>query len=595
MKRAKHPRGRFLQDPTTSVRVLCVHGVGDHHSHIDWQRSWREAIERGLRAWAPNVKCEFQFVMYDKLFTKYRLGPLQSLKAALKLGWSGIVHGIIDTNRPRGLFDIPGAVRWTAGMVVQWVENEELRAKTTAEVLRHTNEFNPHLICAHSLGSLICYDTFVRTPGNSVIEERKFISFGSQIGNPLVRSMLGGRIAPLKFAHWYHLYNSEDAAFTSSLRIFDERFSEVSTPFDIPGPLDHAAEEYLSHPNTGLEVWRQVVTPPREISATRTTAPVRPIREPRRRALLVGINDYPREALRLEGCVNDTFRVSAALQEGGIPPEEIRVVLNDRATASGIMERLRWLLDDAQQGDECFFYYSGHGAQIPQYGAEGEVDRLDECLVPYDFDWTLERAVTDDQFYELYSQLPYEMRFVTILDCCHSGGMTRAGGVRVRGLDPPDDIRHRYLRWNPKLKAWDQRPLKPLLPLMKDPKKRVTYTGNSGCLRRLGRAVQLRSLPTDTYNRERKRASHEGPYLPIILQACREDQYSFEYRFGPATYGAFTFALTKFLSETRGSANYEGLLEGTCQELARLRFDQDPCLVGPKAELINRVSWLPKQ
>src|SRR5678815_3221578 len=86
-------------------------------------------------------------------------------------------------------------------------------------------------------------------------------------------------------------------------------------------------------------------------------------------------------------------------------------------------------------------YYSGHGAQIPGYGVGEKVDRKDECLVPHDFDWSREHAVTDDQFYDLYSQLPYDTRFLTIFDCCHSGGMTRDGAARVRGLTPPDDIR----------------------------------------------------------------------------------------------------------------------------------------------------------
>src|ERR1700716_2613031 len=31
----------------------------------------------------------------------------------------------------------------------------------------------------------------------------------------------------------------------------------------------------------------------------------------------------------------------------------------------------------------------------------------------------------------------------------HSGGITRDAGPRVRGVTPPDDIRHRALRWEP--------------------------------------------------------------------------------------------------------------------------------------------------
>ena len=84
---------------------------------------------------------------------------------------------------------------------------------------------------------------------------------------------------------------------------------------------------------------------------------------------------------------------------------------------------------------------------------------MDECLVPYDFDWTPEHAVTDKQFLNLYSQLPYDSHFVAIFDCCHSGGMTREGGRKARGITPPDDIRHRALRWNAELQMWEDRTL----------------------------------------------------------------------------------------------------------------------------------------
>jgi len=51
---------------------------------------------------------------------------------------------------------------------------------------------------------------------------------------------------------------------------------------------------------------------------------------------------------------------------------------------------------------------------------------VDECLVPWDFDWTPERAITDDDFLGYYTALPYGSRFVAIFDCCHAGGIDRA-------------------------------------------------------------------------------------------------------------------------------------------------------------------------
>jgi hypothetical protein len=223
------------------------------------------------------------------------------------------------------------------------------------------------------------------------------------------------------------------------------------------------------------------------------------LEKPERRALLVGINDYPDPENRLEGCVNDVFLMSSVLQESGFNPENIRVVLNERATAAGILERLEWLLEGAEAGDERVFYYSGHGAQIPGYGVGEKIDHLDECLVAYDFDWSRATSVTDDQFYDLYSQLPYETHFVAVLDCCHAGGMTRDSGLRVRGLTPPDDIRHRMMKWNATEGMWETRALGPANEDAAKWKNKTgadkqAMVGNSGVTRRIGRAVPLRSL-----------------------------------------------------------------------------------------------------
>ena len=40
---------------------------------------------------------------------------------------------------------------------------------------------------------------------------------------------------------------------------------------------------------------------------------------------------------------------------------------------------------------------------------------------------------------------------------------------------------------------------------------------------------------------------HKGPYLPLIFEACGEDEYAYEYRDGVTAYGAFTYFVTKTL------------------------------------------------
>jgi hypothetical protein len=310
-------------------------------------------------------------------------------------------------------------------------------------------------------------------------------------------------------------------------------------------------------------------------------------RKPQRRALLIGINDYPDPSNRLEGCVNDVFLMSSVLQECGFDAGDIRVVLNDRATASS-------LLDDVVGGDERVLFYSGHGAQIPAYGSRDEVDHFDECLVPWDFDWTLSRALTDKQFFELYTQLPYDSYFAAIFDCCHSGGMTRDGVRKARGISPPDDIRHRGLRWNAKLEMWEERPLTPENRLTAE-QISPSFVGRNRATFRLGRGMALRTLEKNRYNKARRALRHDGPYLPIILEACGEEELSFEYRHGAASYGAFTYSLVQVLRENRRKGEnltFVRLKDGVQERLKALRYDQTPCLVGPKDIIDREVPWL---
>jgi hypothetical protein len=255
---------------------------------------------------------------------------------------------------------------------------------------------------------------------------------------------------------------------------------------------------------------------------------------------------------------------------------------------------LRWLLEGVESGDQRFFFYSGHGAQLPAYAPDGKINHIDACLAPYDFKWTRETAITDDRFVNLYSQLPYDARFMIVLDSCYSGGMTRDGAVAIRGLDPPDDIRHRMLRWDAEHQMWVARTLPPANADLARSAGGEHYVGASGATRRLGRAISLRTLPKRDYDRVREQQDHEGPYLPMIYEACGEQELASEYRHGVTSYGAFTFAVTNILRHyrTQGKAiTFEKLLSEASKTLAELRYDQHPVLVGPSELVRAAIPW----
>lgn len=577
------------------LTLLCMHGVGHQEIDPDFRTSWAKAIYFAVQSCDPGLEPTIDFLEYDDLFDHAPLNPLTYGLAFAKLLASAVIHGIGDALRPaRGLGDVPETVKWTAGMVAQWSTESALRASTRDRVLKKMKSKSYDAVLAHSLGSLICYDTFVRNP--NAINDKVYVSLGSQIGNPAVRDVFAGRIQALAGRKWYHLFNPEDHVMTSAIELPADNFQQVAAQFDIPNDfLNHNPTWYLGHANSIATVWRDLAGGPQPRSlANASRGFAKAIAKPNRRALLVGINDYPDPANKLEGCVNDVFMMSSVLQESGFDPAEIRVVLDDRATTQGIMDRLHWLLDGVRDGDERVLFYSGHGAQIPGYSAKDEPDHIDECLVPYDFDWSPAHAILDNQFCELYSQLPYDSYFVAVFDCCHSGGLTRDGGPRIRGLTPPDDIRHRALRWVAKEQMWVARDFPTLNRSLADKKDGHSYLGVDGATQRLGRAAALRAMPNAEYDATRKALGHHGPYLPILLEACREQEFSYEYRHGATSYGAYTFCMAQVLRASRANGvnpSFEELNALVAEKLHRLKYNQTPALVGAKKRVAQQVPW----
>jgi len=78
------------------------------------------------------------------------------------------------------------------------------------------------------------------------------------------------------------------------------------------------------------------------------------------KALLVGINTYKLPGCDLSGCVNDVTNVrDILLKHFGFAVEDIRVLVDARATRKGILERLQWLVEGAKAGDCLLFHLEG--------------------------------------------------------------------------------------------------------------------------------------------------------------------------------------------------------------------------------------------
>ena len=585
------------------MKILLVHGIGHADQDPNYYDSWIETINASLHRAGLTSNHQYVRFHYDDLFEEHYSGPGTYTAALAEFlataTWHWITDPITNLFRPSRGFPNPygeSDFRWKAGMVAQLAVEDGLRRELRqrlAKALTPTNgDQTFDMLAAHSLGTLISYDFFRHEPGAAnLLQQGIFLTFGSQINNDFARNRLfPGPIQMPNVRSWYHLFNDHDPVLTAPIRLSDPRFRQISTPSAAghsPIAIPNDGPGYLDHPNTQSEFWNVIATKvgARGILKSATAkgtmrAPRRLLEKPSRRALIIGINNYPDPANHLDGCVNDAFRVSEVLQERGFQPQNIRLLLDDRATANAIRERLAWLLYRAEDGMERVLFYSGHGAQIPGKNGFEEIDHVDECLVPFDFAWTDETAITDKDFYRLYSDLPYGARFFAMFDCCHSGGLTRSGARKARAIDPPDDVRHRMMKWNPKRKMWVERKLPPINADFGGKRgEKQAYMGKNLATFKLGRAMRLRRLPVSKYHSLDKDC--RGPFLPVLLEACAEGQLAYEYRHGVTSYGAFTYSVTEALRDNREITFRELINKANNVLQNTLKYDQTAQLIGP--------------
>ncbi|MFO7894445.1 MAG: caspase family protein [Longimicrobiales bacterium] len=155
--------------------------------------------------------------------------------------------------------------------------------------------------------------------------------------------------------------------------------------------------------------------------------------EGRRFAVVVGISDYADPRIPDLAYADDDARAfyeflrSERAGAGGIPAENIELLLDEEATYRNLRSALFTFLEAATERDIVYVYVAGHGAPNPR--------RPDDLyLLPYD-------AEADDipgtafpmaDVNEAISRL-YAHHTVLITDACHSGGFGM-GGAATRAL-----------------------------------------------------------------------------------------------------------------------------------------------------------------
>ena len=278
-----------------------------------------------------------------------------------------------------------------------------------------------------------------------------------------------------------------------------------------------------------------------------------------RKALCVGINkfqNYPQFALN--GCVNDAKDMAALFKDLlAVRAADITTLTDANATKANIMAQLKALVAEAKAGKLSYFAFSfsSHGTQVKDTSGDEE-DGMDEAFVSYDLaqkggDWDPAHVICDDEFHDLFEQLPTTCAFEAFLDTCHSGTGFKDPSMRPRYIPPISE------------------------PALGKSKKVRGFT--------MKRASGRRSAGDGVPDADITTAKNI-----ILWTGCRSNQTSADAFFNGRYNGAFTYNYVKVMRGSGGKQSRAEVLTNM-KKLMAGQFDQIPQL---EADATNRKNQI---
>ncbi|MBN1641230.1 MAG: caspase family protein [Anaerolineae bacterium] len=277
-----------------------------------------------------------------------------------------------------------------------------------------------------------------------------------------------------------------------------------------------------------------------------------------RRALLIGINRYPRfpAERQLYGAVNDVLLMAKVLREHyAFGP--ITGLVDRQATRRRILGALDALVAETGVDDGVVIYYSGHGSR--RRDKEGdEPDGWDETIVPFDSGrgYGQNADITDDEIYARLLQLSTKTPYITLIfDSCHSGTITRDPfGPGARWV--PDDQT-----------PAEELPEPDIPPAMRDAIVRGARSiGKSGWLPLSERYTLIAGCDDDESAYEQRVEGEQGVY-----------------------HGALTYYLAQELLHPAQGATYRDVFERVRAQVTAMHPQQHPQAEGAQDRLVFGV------
>jgi hypothetical protein len=273
-----------------------------------------------------------------------------------------------------------------------------------------------------------------------------------------------------------------------------------------------------------------------------------------KKAVLVGINKYKDYPLR--GCINDVVVIHQILtKQFGFRNENIKILTDEEATKSNMIDSIKWLTQGVGNGDSIVFHYSGHGSQIScdDLTATNEIDNRDEILIPYDHSWS--DPFRDNALGALFKRVPKDCTTLVILDNCHSGTGLRNGFTPGK-LHTEKDWVNRFIS-------------PPISNTLSNPS-----------------VIIKDDLSFDFPNPKQNSKAFMSKFLintvdqgdAILLAGCQENQTSADAWIGNRYQGAMTYALAAVLTKHNYNITYKQLITEVNAYMDKFKYIQNPQL-----------------
>lgn len=253
----------------------------------------------------------------------------------------------------------------------------------------------------------------------------------------------------------------------------------------------------------------------------------------RKRALLVGINEYPRESrfTNLKGCVKDV-EMQEQLLRHRFGFTDIEILTDANASRDNILTTFEeFLIKPCQDDDVIVFHFSGHGRHILDLddgvrgltNEEQREEHLNAAIVPADDDSGQRRdKIASDIMGRTLFLLTSALKtpnVTIVLDSCYAGGGIR-GDHLVRSADLNDPVLPEAQR----LAGFE----------FQASQKEVDYQN---------RWITELNLTDDIVKQRRDIGIAKG----IALASARRNQKAVDASFDEFHAGAFTYFLTQYL------------------------------------------------